>query len=146
MKDPKKGYSKIVYLKFPPERTGRPVVCNLTRLFDLTFNILQASIGSKMEGRMTIELMGTEANYKKGIDYLHDQGIRTETVAQQISRDEESCIDCGLCTSLCPTKALSVNDATRKVEFDSHVCTACGMCTRVCPVHAMDVQLEDNGG
>lgn len=138
-----KTQRKVVYLKFPPERSGRPIMCNLTRLFDLTFNILSAHILPRGEGRMTLELTGTNDNYKKGIQYLKDQGIKTENVAQKISRNEEACIDCGLCTSLCTSKALSVNPETRKVEFDSEACTACGMCTRVCPVNAMNVELEN---
>jgi ferredoxin len=145
MKDSNKGVSKIVYLKFPPERSGRPVVCNLARLYDLTFNILQASIGPRSEGRMTIELLGSEDSYRKGIDYLKDQGIKIEPAAQKISRDEDSCVHCGLCTSLCPTQALHLDPETRVVLFDPEACTACGQCTRICPVKAMNVLLDDNG-
>jgi len=145
MKDITKGIRKIVYLKFPPERSGRPMLCNLARLFDLTFNILQASIGLRAEGRMTLELTGSEASYRKGVDYLKEQGINVEPVAQKISRNEDSCINCGLCTSLCPTQALHLNLETREVGFNSELCTACGMCTKVCPVKAMDVQLDENG-
>ncbi|WP_461209556.1 NIL domain-containing protein [Desulfocurvus sp. DL9XJH121] len=144
MQDVIKAQRKIVYLKFPPERSGRPVMCNLTRLFDLTFNILQAHILPRGEGRMTLELTGTEDNYRKGVNYLKEQGIRVEHVAQKIFRDEDSCIDCGVCTALCRSQALHVHPVTRKVEFDSEKCTACGMCTRVCPVNAMVVQLEEN--
>ena len=134
---------KVVYLKFPADRSNRPIICNLTRLHDLTFNILQASILPRGEGRMTLELTGTESNYKKGVAYLKDQGIRVEHVAQKISRDEDSCVDCGLCTSLCRSQALCIDPETRKVVFDSEKCTACGMCTRICPVNAMNVQLEN---
>lgn len=145
MKDASKGVRKIVYLKFPPERSGRPVVCNLVKMFDLSFNILAAVIGPKAEGRMTLELIGTEKSYKKGVEYLKDQGIKIEPVAQKISRDEDSCVHCGTCTSLCPTGALHLDLETREVLFDSEICSACGMCVKICPVQAMDVQLEDNG-
>lgn len=145
MQDVVKAHRKIIYLKFPPERSGRPVVCNLTRLYDLTFNILQASIGPRMEGRMTLEMTGTRENYKKGIDYLKEQGVVVENVAQKITRDEEKCIDCGMCTAMCPTQALHIDPIKRTICFDSEICTACGMCTRVCPVDAMNVSLEDNG-
>lgn len=145
MQDVIKAQRKIIYLKFPADRSGRPVICNLTRLYDLTFNILQAHILPRGEGRMTLELTGTEDNYRKGVNYLKEQGILVEHVAQKIFRDESLCIDCGLCTALCRSTALSVDPVSRKVLFDSEKCTACGLCTRVCPVNAMNVQLEENG-
>ena len=36
-----KVYRKIIYLSFPPGRSSQPLVCNLARNFDLTFNILK---------------------------------------------------------------------------------------------------------
>ncbi|NJB66863.1 ferredoxin [Desulfobaculum xiamenense] len=144
MQDVIKAHRKIVHLSFPPESSGRPVVCNLTRLFDLTFNILQASISPRQEGSLTLELTGSEENYTKGIAYLSEQGIKVQVVAQKIFRDEEACIDCGMCTALCASKALHLDRATRRIQFDSEKCTACGMCTRVCPVNAMNVQLDED--
>lgn len=144
MKDIIKAYRKIVHLTFPPEVSNRPVVCNLTRLFDLTFNILKAHITPRQEGAMIIEIVGSEENYRKGVAYLKEQGVQTSSVSQRISRDEESCIECGLCTSLCPSGALCVERSTRNVSFDTDKCTACGMCTRVCPVGAMKVLLNND--
>ena len=34
-----KPYRTNVHLTFPPAISGAPLVCNLTRLFDLDFNI-----------------------------------------------------------------------------------------------------------
>jgi ferredoxin len=139
----KGGYSRIVYLHFSPETSTKPVVCDLVRDFDLTFNILKANILPRREGRMILEISGSEKNYKKGVEYLRTQGITTVPVAQKTSRDEESCVHCGICTALCIANALHLNLETRKVEFDREKCTGCGLCTRVCPVKAMHVDLEE---
>ena len=139
-----KGFRKIVYLSFPPEVSGRPVVCNLTRLFDLSFNILKAEISPRHEGTMTLELAGLEEAFHKGIGYLKENGIRITPVAHKISRNEESCIHCGLCTAMCPTDALHLEPHGRTVAFDAEKCSACGMCARVCPVKAMTLDLDDN--
>lgn len=93
---------------------------------------------------MIIEIVGSEENYRKGLAYLKEQGVNTSSVAQKISRDDESCIECGLCTALCPTGALAVEKSARRVLFDTDKCTACGMCTRVCPVGAMKVHLNND--
>ncbi|QGY41229.1 4Fe-4S dicluster domain-containing protein [Pseudodesulfovibrio cashew] len=144
MKEVIKGFRKIVYLSFPPEASGRPVICNLTRLFDLNFNILKADISPRHLGSMTLEVSGMEEDFHKGISYLKENGIRITPVAHKIFRNEESCVHCGLCTAMCPTDALSLEMSTRKVIFDVEKCSACGMCTRICPVKAMTLDLDEN--
>ncbi len=121
----------------------KPVVCNLTRLFDVTFNILKAQITPRREGYMTIELTGCEENCIKGINYLKEQGIKTSSVAQRIFRDDELCIQCGMCTAICPNESLRLDKATRLVVYDMERCTACGLCVRVCPVRAMILDVEN---
>ena len=143
MSDVVKGYRKIVYLTFPPEVSSRPVVCNLARLFDLSFNILKAEISPRHQGAMTLEISGMEEDFAKGVHYLKESGVRITPVAQRIFRDEDSCVHCGLCTAICPTDALYVRKVTRKVDFLVDKCSACGMCTRICPVRAMRVDLDD---
>lgn len=138
-----KKLRKVVYLTFPPESSNKPVVCDLARLYGLAFSILKAQITPRHEGQMTLELSGPVDAYEAGMGYLREQGIGVAPAAQRISRDEDSCIHCGVCTALCPTKALSLNIETRRVEFNDEACSACGMCTKVCPVAAMDIQLEN---
>lgn len=145
MKEIVKGFRKIVYLTFPPDVSGRPVVCNLGKLYDLSFNILKADIGPRQEGTMTLEISGLEEDFHKGVGYLKESGVRITPVAHKIFRDEDSCVHCGLCTAMCPTKALVVDKGTRAVIFDVDKCSACGMCTRICPVRAMTLDLDDNG-
>jgi ferredoxin len=139
-----KGYRKIIHLSFPPEVSSRPVVCNLAKLFDLSFNILKAQIHPRHEGGMILELSGLEENFHKGVNYLKECSVRVQSVAQNIFRDEDSCVHCGMCTALCPTGALELDLATRKVSFDPERCSACGLCRRICPVNAMSVDMEDN--
>lgn len=138
------GFRKIIYLSFPPEASGRPVVCNLAMLFNLSFNILKADISPRHEGTLTLEITGREENYRKGLSYLKENGVKITPASQKVTRDEDACMHCGLCTSLCRTKALSVDLASRKVVFDVEKCSACGMCTRVCPVRAMVVDMNEN--
>jgi ferredoxin len=138
-----KSYRKIIILTFPSESSNRPLVCDLARRFDLTFNILKAQITPRKEGQMTLELSGSEENYAKGIAYLKEQGLKITPAAQKISRDLDSCIQCGMCTAICPSDALYLNMATREVVFDTERCAACGLCTRVCPVAAMRVEVEN---
>ncbi|NCD25036.1 MAG: 4Fe-4S dicluster domain-containing protein [Deltaproteobacteria bacterium] len=135
-------YSRIVSLRFPPESSGQPMMYNLAKLFDLTFSILQANINPRHEGHMVLELSGSLERYRQGVTYLQEHGIKVTPVAHAISRNEESCMHCGLCTALCPSKALHLNLTTRLVDFDHDKCTACNMCVNVCPVHAMVIEID----
>ncbi|NLY40337.1 MAG: 4Fe-4S binding protein [Desulfovibrionales bacterium] len=137
-------YSRIVSLNFSPETSGQPMMYNLAKLFDLTFSILQANINPRQEGHLILELSGTPERYQQGVAYLQEHGIKVTPVANQISRNEESCMHCGLCTALCPSKALLVNPETRLVDFDHDKCIACNRCVVVCPVHAMQVEVNQS--
>ncbi len=46
-----------------------------------------------------------------------------------------------MCTAICPTSALSM-DEQRRLVFDKERCTVCTLCTRVCPVQALQVDNE----
>jgi Pyruvate/2-oxoacid:ferredoxin oxidoreductase delta subunit len=88
---------------------------------------------------MVMEVEGEEADFAKGIDYLSGFQIGVESIGQDISRDEEKCVHCGLCTSVCATQALDIDRASMEVRFDYEKCVACELCVKVCPVRAMQV-------
>ena len=134
-----KVYRKNIHLTFPPEISGKPIVSDLVRRYDLTVNILKAQITPRKEGYLTLEISGVEDNC------LREQDVTVTDVSQRISRDEESCMHCGMCTAICPTSALAMDLEKRLVVFDKERCTACGLCTRVCPVGAMNVEVENGG-
>ena len=69
-----KPYRTNVHLTFPPTISGAPLVCNLTRLFDLDFNISTAQITPRQEGFLTLELSGSRDACDKGIGYLREKG------------------------------------------------------------------------
>jgi energy-converting hydrogenase A subunit Q len=53
--------------------------------------------------------------------------------------DNEKCIRCGGCVSVCPFAALELGD---DVIHDEKLCTLCGICQKVCPVSAIEVKKD----
>jgi ferredoxin len=130
-------YSKTLSLRFPKGIVNEPIVVNLVRNFDLTFNILKATIYPRKEGLMVMELSGHRKNYNRGIQYLKDLGIKVESIGQDIRRDDETCFQCGACTAVCPTGALYIKRPEMEVVFDRDKCSACELCVAACPARAM---------
>ncbi len=131
-----------VRLTFTPDISNEPLVCRLVKDHSLEFNILKAQISPRKEGRLTLELIGTQANIENGIAYLKDYGVRVLGISHATARQEELCMHCGMCTAVCGTQALFVENTTRLVLFDGEKCTACGLCTKVCPVSAMNQDVQ----
>jgi len=132
-------YMRIYVLRFPKDIVDQPMICKLVKEYDVEFNILKAAINLQDEGMMVLELRGHKVNIDKGLAYLKDQGVGVERVAATIRRDFERCVQCGVCTGICPTGALAIERPGMAVLFEPDRCTGCGLCVAVCPVRAMEV-------
>jgi ferredoxin len=135
-------YSKVVLLRFPRDIVDQPIVVNLVKEFDLSFNILKATIYPRKECMVVMELVGIRKNYNAGIRYLKDLGVKVDNIGQDIRRNEEKCFHCGVCTAVCPTKALYIARPEMSVIFDRDRCSACELCVTACPARAMEVSFD----
>jgi ferredoxin len=135
-------YSKMLSLRFPPRVVNEPIVCNLVKKYDLTFNILKATIYPRKEGLVVMELSGHRKNFQVGIRYLKGLGMKVESVGQDVKRDEDKCYQCGACTAVCPTGALNIKRPEMEVLFDADKCSGCELCVVACPARAMEVRFN----
>ena len=133
-------YSKILILRFPQTEVQKPIVCQLARVYDLTFNILNAAVLPRKEGIMVLELSGNKKNFRDGVQYLKDQNVHVQNADQEVKRSKKKCTHCGACTAVCPTGALSVQRPEMTVEFDQKKCSVCELCMPACPTRAMSIR------
>ncbi|MCU0859183.1 MAG: 4Fe-4S binding protein [Thermoplasmata archaeon] len=127
-----------VVLNFSPEASNQPITHNLISKYHLMLNILRAEI-DEVGGKMVIELSGKADEIRKGLDYLKASGVSVRPIKEGVRRDEEACTHCGMCVSICPTKALTMDVRTGKVSFNEERCVACGVCIDACPPRAMEI-------
>ena len=132
--------TKRIVLQFPQKLAEQPVVYRLVKEFDLEFNILKASISPEKGGRLMLELSGDDTQYESGIEFIRETGIEVKPLSQEIIRDDETCVHCGVCVPVCPTETLRVNTQSQVVEFDNSKCIACGLCVKICPYHAVELK------
>lgn len=126
-----------VLLIFKKEIMYKPIIYRIAKDFDIVFNVLEAKILPKLEGRLILGLKGTEEQLEKTLNYLTGEGVGVQVLADMISRDEKKCVHCGACTAVCRVDALYINRDTMEVQFDPDKCVACGLCRIACPVKAM---------
>ncbi|MDD5724051.1 MAG: mercury methylation ferredoxin HgcB [Syntrophales bacterium] len=56
-----------------------------------------------------------------------------------LALDEEKCIGCGLCLTVCPHAVFSTNGDKRVRIADRDACMECGACALNCPTEALTV-------
>ncbi|GAG64618.1 unnamed protein product, partial [marine sediment metagenome] len=73
--------------------------------------------------------------------YLTDTGVSVQEAAKDIIIDKNQCVDCGICTSLCITQALTLDHKSFKLKFNKDECILCELCLDCCPVSAIKVHI-----
>ena len=131
--------SRRVVLHFPSRIVEQPLIYNLIKNYDLSFNILKASIIPNQEGYVVLEISGDQDKYDQGIKYITSTGVKIESLSHSVLRNEKRCTHCGACITVCPTRAFALDLQTREVGFDNNRCVACGLCIKACPPRAMEL-------
>ena len=131
-------------LRFPPNIVEQPTIYMLIKDFDLMVNILRADINPRKEGRLMMEVSGTEANYQQAMTWLKKQGLSVMNLEQQIIWRSDRCTHCGACTVICPTEALNFERPGMTVRFEEDKCIVCELCLRACPARAMETLVDSD--
>mgnify|MGYP003334973790 CR=1 FL=1 len=74
--------------------------------------------------------------------WLESQGIGLDRSPGDIRIDCERCVDCGICTSVCPSGALQSTAPTWQLQFDAQRCLVCEQCIPACPFEAIALVLN----
>jgi ferredoxin len=127
-------------LRFSSALVDQPVIYHLVKDYDLVINILKADINPHQEGYVVLELSGDSENYNRGLEYLKSTGVDVAPLSGTIFWNKDRCLQCGACTSFCPTGALKMDLQDRLVDFDGSKCIVCESCLDVCMARAVEVR------
>jgi L-aspartate semialdehyde sulfurtransferase ferredoxin len=67
------------WLTFDGESSRRPLICEMSKKFEVTFNIRNASVTPTI-GIIAMELEGDRAEIKKAVIWLENNGVQVEPV------------------------------------------------------------------
>ena len=132
---------KRVTLTFPKKTVHMPVTYRLAKDFNVAANIIRAQVAPNQVGTLVLELSGDIDELEAAIEWLQLQNIGVSQVSREIVIDEEKCVDCGLCTGVCPTEALTLDPESFRLKFLRSRCVVCEQCIPTCPVAAISTNL-----
>ncbi len=117
---------------------SEPILWKLIKDFNVQVNILKASISPGLEGSLLVELHAEqdgdgENTIEKALAWLNSIGVSCVSVAKRLSWNEDLCVDCGACSGVCFSQALTMDRESWKLHADKDTCTACGNCVKACP-------------
>ncbi|MBP7176030.1 MAG: 4Fe-4S binding protein [Thermoclostridium sp.] len=126
-----------VNLIFPPTMVTFPLMTLLVRQYELEVNILHADIRLNKTGKLIVELTGEKKNIDQALQYIEQQGITYHVFNGTLTWEEENCVHCGACTSVCPPRALTIDAPDYTLAYDKEKCLICGLCVKACPLRIL---------
>jgi formate hydrogenlyase subunit 6/NADH:ubiquinone oxidoreductase subunit I len=128
-------------LRFGEEIVDQPIVSEIILELKVPINIITAQVNSK-GGEVLAEV--PQEGLEKIVDALRKRGA-TVSLPKLIEVDDEKCISCGSCMSLCPVEAITLNEDL-SVFFNKEKCvgSTCSACVDACPVKAIKSVKQNN--
>jgi ferredoxin len=121
-------------LRFSADQVPKPITAEVILSEDVEMNILSAQIDER-GGEILIEIEPESAS--KVVEAFRKRGVEVR-VDGFIEIDDEKCIHCGACYSLCPVDAIKIED-DYSIIFDEKLCVRCGACLDACPMTAISL-------
>ena len=132
---------KRVTITFPRTAIQIPITYRLAKDFNVAANIIRAQVAPNQIGKLVVELQGDIDQIDAAIEWMRVRDMNVASASGEIAIDENSCVDCGLCTGVCPTQALTLDPETFKLKFRRSLCIVCEQCVPTCPVGAISTNL-----
>ena len=123
-----------IFLRFSEDRVSQPITSQIILDLRLPLNILNANVTPK-GGEILVEVHAKDLD--SFLQAFQEKGV-VVVVREGITVDQEKCIDCGACYSICPVNAISFG-ADYSVHFDAEKCISCALCVDACPTRAISV-------
>ncbi len=114
-----------------------PLIASVILETGALVNIERASIDA-VSGEIVLEVPPDKILVVK--EAFERRGVKVVPLENPVIRDENECVHCGACVSICPTKTFRFEDW--KVVADSGKCIQCGACIVGCPQRALKLVLK----
>lgn len=118
-------------------KTGRePIIARVVKDTGVLVCVDRARIDSS-SGEVLIDVPDQDSRVV--CDRMQALGAQVRILEDAITRDEDECVDCGVCISICPREVFSY-DSEWRVQLRQERCVLCGKCLLACPHGALSQQ------
>ena len=124
-----------ITLHATPDITSKPFVAEVVLETGALLNIDWASVKPE-GGEVVIDVPQDEC--ERVVAAFEKRGATITCLKLPIIKDDEECINCGACISVCPTCVISFRDDW-SVQMNLDECVQCGACVTMCPHDALTV-------
>lgn len=124
-------------VSFSRKKGFEPLIAKTVMDTGVLINVERAYIES-MSGEVLIDVPDSDA--LKVCKKLRESGADVEKLDESVRRDENECIDCGECISICPQEVFYF-DENWSIQMKTDNCVLCGKCTTACPQGALKLLL-----
>jgi NAD-dependent dihydropyrimidine dehydrogenase PreA subunit len=120
-------------LRFNKEIIKRPIISETV----LETGVMQDIERARVEGPQgEIVVNVPDDNCREVVNILRHKLVEVTRLDVPVSKDEENCVHCGACVSVCPVGAIAYEYDWR-VRMDEKLCVQCGNCVTACPVRVI---------
>lgn len=121
-------------LHVAPGIVRQPLIASVILETKALVNIERASIDA-VSGEIVLEVPVEKSQVV--MDAFERRGVKVVPLENPVIRDENECVHCGGCVSICPTGTFRFEDW--RVVADSGKCIQCGACIVACPQRALNL-------
>lgn len=123
-------------LRFSEDIVDQPITAQIILDEGVEMNILSARVNAK-QGEILVDVPTEDID--KIVKAFQRKGV-TVLTPKQIQINNELCIECGACISLCPVKVIGI-ESDNTINFSVEKCLGrtCGLCIDACPMNAIDL-------
>jgi NAD-dependent dihydropyrimidine dehydrogenase PreA subunit len=119
--------------RFSPDIIRQPILADAILETGIKIDIERARVDGS-SGEIVINV--PDKGCRSVVDFLRDRHVDVTKLGEAIVKDEDDCLHCGACVSVCPVGAHTYQHDW-SIRLDTAACVQCGSCITACPASVL---------
>jgi ferredoxin len=115
---------------------SRPIIAEVVKETGILINVDRARSDSHEGEEALVDV--PDESCRLVSEKMRNLGAEVSILEEGIRHDDEECVDCGSCISVCPKEVFSFNEEW-KLQVQTKKCILCGRCIVSCPHQALSL-------